>query len=119
MRTLEEKRRIVEETFHSSESVAVIARRHEVNANLVFSWRRQYQKGLLEPAASSAALVPIKIRAATGERAPRRRGIAASSAREVGGEYVEIELDADKRLRVHGKLALQLLDRLLAELCTR
>jgi len=64
MRTLEEKRRIVEETFHSGESVAAIARRHEVNANLVFSWRRLYQKGLLEPAASSAALVPVKIEAA-------------------------------------------------------
>jgi transposase len=47
-RTIEEKRRIVEETFAPGTSVAVVARRHEVNANLVFGWRRLYQQGLLE-----------------------------------------------------------------------
>jgi transposase len=118
MRTLEEKRRIVEETFHSGDSVAVIARRHEVNANLVFSWRRLYEKGLLEPAASSAALVPVKIRAAAaGKRVQRRRTVKANAAQL--SECVEIDLGAGKSMRVHGKLALQLLDRLLVELCTR
>jgi transposase len=119
MRTVEEKRRIVEETLHSGESVAVIARRHEVNANLVFGWRRLYQKGLLEAAAPSAALVPVKIRSMsrTGKRAPRR---AVSAAAEPwSGECVEIELGAGQRVRVCGKLALQLLDRLIAQLCPR
>jgi transposase len=118
MRTLEEKRRIVEETLRSGESVAVIARRHEVNANLVFSWRRLYQKGLLESAALSAALVPVKIRGTAGKRAQRPRTVKANAA-QVSGEYVEIELGAGKSLRVHGQLALQFLDRLLAELSTR
>ena len=47
-RTIEEKRRIVEETLVPGTSVAVIARKHEVNANLVFGWRRLYQQGPLE-----------------------------------------------------------------------
>ena len=33
------KRLIVAESYHSG--VSVVARRHDVNANLVFSWRRQ------------------------------------------------------------------------------
>jgi transposase len=36
-RTLEEKRRIVEETLAQGASVARVARAHGVNANLVFS----------------------------------------------------------------------------------
>ncbi len=39
-RALEEKRRIVEETLVEGASVALIARAHGVNANLVFNWRR-------------------------------------------------------------------------------
>ena len=44
---LEQKRRIVEETLAEGASVARIALAHGVNANLVFNWRRLYQKGLL------------------------------------------------------------------------
>ncbi len=44
---LEEKRGIVEETLVEGESVARIALEHGLNANLVFTWRRLYQKGLL------------------------------------------------------------------------
>ncbi len=54
-RTASEKRQIVEETLVRGASVAVVARRHEVNANLVFGWRKLYHKGLLgaEPNAPS------------------------------------------------------------------
>jgi transposase len=37
----EEKRRIVEETLLPGASVATVAQRHAINANLLFSWRRQ------------------------------------------------------------------------------
>jgi transposase len=109
MRTREEKRRIVEESLRGGESVAIIARRHEVNANLVFSWRRLYRKGLLEPA--GAALVPVKIRSKTATR--------RSLAVEVEEDCVEIDLGAGKCLRIRGKLAIATLDRLLADLCSR
>ena len=38
-RSVEEKRRIVEETLEAGASVARVARRHAVNANQVFYWR--------------------------------------------------------------------------------
>jgi transposase len=36
----DEKRRIVDETFRPGASVADVARRHGLNANLVFNWRK-------------------------------------------------------------------------------
>jgi transposase len=41
------KHRIVEETFAPGQSVSIVARRHDVNANLVFEWRKQYRQGIL------------------------------------------------------------------------
>ena len=38
MRTVAEKRRIVEETMVRGASVAAIARKYDVNANLLFGW---------------------------------------------------------------------------------
>jgi len=46
-RSREERRRIVEETLVSGVSVAVVARRHGINANQVFQWRTLYRAGLL------------------------------------------------------------------------
>jgi transposase len=48
-RSAELKRRIVKETLEPGASVARVARAHGVNANQVFAWRRQYQRGLLKP----------------------------------------------------------------------
>ena len=39
-----EKRRIVAESYRPGVSVAWVARRNDVNANLVFTWRRQYHE---------------------------------------------------------------------------
>jgi transposase-like protein len=41
-RSIAEKRRIVEETLMAAASDARVARRHGVNANQVFGWRRLY-----------------------------------------------------------------------------
>ena len=37
----EEKQRIVSETLMPGASVSVVARRHDLNANLLFTWRRE------------------------------------------------------------------------------
>ena len=39
--TRDEKRRIVEESLLEGASIAEVARRHELNANLLFTWRRK------------------------------------------------------------------------------
>jgi transposase len=63
--TAEEKRRIVELTMSSSQSVASLAREHGVNANQVFYWRKLYQAGQLggESAADapSLRLLPVSV----------------------------------------------------------
>ncbi len=38
--TRDEKRRIVEESLEQGASIAEVGRRHELNANLLFTWRR-------------------------------------------------------------------------------
>jgi transposase len=53
----EEKRRIVEEAVVPGASVAEIARRHGVNANLVFTWRRASQANASAGADLSASAV--------------------------------------------------------------
>ncbi|WP_408337960.1 transposase [Paraburkholderia sp. RL17-337-BIB-A] len=54
-----EKRGIVEETLSCGRSVAEIARAHEVNANPVFDWRRQYHVGRLGSAVHDCTLLPV------------------------------------------------------------
>lgn len=59
-RTVEEKRRIVEEAMAPGASVSKVARLHGVNANQVFGWRRQYRAGELVVAATSVPqLLPV------------------------------------------------------------
>ena len=52
-----EKRRIVLESFEAGASVSVVARRHDVNANQVFAWRKLYRDGLL----GGGGLVPVAV----------------------------------------------------------
>jgi len=59
-RSIAEKRRIVEATLVAGASVASVAREHGVNANMVFSWRRLYHRGLLGNT-PAAALVPVTV----------------------------------------------------------
>lgn len=69
-RSLEEKVRMVRETLEPGASVSVVARRHDVNANLLFNWRRRYREGLLGNAAEGAAkLLPMVMRPAVGKAA--------------------------------------------------
>jgi transposase len=39
--SIDRKRQIIAESFEPGASVADVARRHGVNANLLFTWRRQ------------------------------------------------------------------------------
>ena len=46
--SLEERQRIVDEALASGASVAAVARRHGLNANLVFKWLRRAREGWLD-----------------------------------------------------------------------
>jgi transposase len=59
-RTIKERREIVEETLLPGASVSRVARRHDVNANQVFYWRKLYREGRLG-ASVATQLLPIKV----------------------------------------------------------
>ena len=61
------KRQMVAETQAPGVSVSIVARRHDVNSNQLFRWRRQL---LPKAVVESGAMVPVEI-AADGDR-PRR-----------------------------------------------
>jgi transposase len=61
-RTIKERRDIVEETLVPGASVARVARRHDVNANQVFYWRKLYREGRLGLGLATP-LLPVKIEA--------------------------------------------------------
>jgi transposase len=94
-RSVEEKRRIVEETLEAGASVARVAQRHAINANQVFSWRKQYREGRLGKNQSSK-LLPVTLSDPKSGRASR-----ASSPFAVG--TMEIKL-AKGTLRVAGNV---------------
>src|SRR6266436_6152135 len=97
-RSLEEKRRIVEETLESGASVARVARRHAVNANQVFYWRKKYREGRLGKNQSSK-LLPVTLSDISRSKSDRAGG--ASSPFAVGS--MEIKL-AKGTLRVAGNV---------------
>jgi transposase len=62
-RSVEEKRRIVEETLKAGVSVSSVGRAHGINANQVFHWRKLYQQGLLDSACGRdrVRLLPVVV----------------------------------------------------------
>ena len=57
-RSVDEKLAIVRETFEPGASVSGVARRHQVNANQVFAWRKLYQDGSLSAVSAGEQVVP-------------------------------------------------------------
>jgi transposase len=45
-----------------------VARRYDLNANLLFNWRRRYQAGALSGESEETALLPIRVATAVDER---------------------------------------------------
>ena len=56
-----EKRRIVGETLVPGASVSIVARRHDINANLLFTWRRQLAPARVPAASGAVTFVPAAI----------------------------------------------------------
>ena len=104
--TIEEKRRIVEETHVRGVSVATVARRHEVNANQVFAWRQLYRRGLLEVtgAHSAPSMLPVTVTTPTvlpRERRGKHVGVKDTDRQPRAG-CIEIDLANGRCIRLHG-----------------
>src|SRR5437660_8930387 len=67
------KRQMVAETLAPGASVSVVARRHDVNSNQLFRWRRQL---LPKAVVESGAMVPVEIDRRRQERQQRSKPIA-------------------------------------------
>jgi transposase len=92
-RSIKERREIVEETLLAGASVSRVARRHDVNANQVFYWRKLYREGRLGGSTQLLAVAVTKDRSASGSE--------EASAPSSG--TIEIQL-AKGSLRVFGSI---------------
>jgi transposase len=112
LRTAEEKLQIVRETLVAGASVAEIARRHGVNANLLFSWRRQHEQGVLTERTRpprAARMLPVRLAAPSTLPSPTA---AAPPA-------IEIELPCGARVRLIGDVTAERLTAVLRALARR
>ena len=94
----DEKRRMIAETLEPGASVSRVAQRHGVNANLLFTWRRQEGKRAPSGGKEAIRLVPVTVTAA---EAPPPVPIATPGSigrMEIvlaGGERIIVGADVD------------------------
>ncbi|AGW92085.1 hypothetical protein N234_36495 [Ralstonia pickettii DTP0602] len=116
------KRRLVEQSFEPGASVALVARSNDINANLLFKWRRHYLDGAYGLPTSAEgvatkqettvpALLPVSIVAEAAAHTPA----APLSAAQPSENVCEIEFDR-ARLRIRGEMAPDMLRLLIREL---
>lgn len=122
--SIEEKLRIVEETRAKGASVAMVARRHHVNANQVFAWRRQHRRGLLNSpgAKDDAKLLPVKVSTPTvmpTERAAPTAPSQRPSEPQQASRLIEIKLSNGHSIVLHGRVDAEALSRVIDLLVQR
>jgi transposase len=88
------KRQMVAETQTPGASVSIVARRHDVNSNQLFRWRRQ----LLPKAAVGGAMVPVET--APDDGRPRRTDRDG---------VIEIAFGCGARVRLRGEVSAEML----------
>jgi len=111
---------MVAETNEPGASVSLVARRHDVNANLLFIWRRQFREGGLvagPPAllAADQTFIPITVAGLSTCNAQAGDLVANQKKGEQPG-LIEIDLPTGVRLRVDPAVDGQALRRVLMAL---
>ncbi|SRR5579885_1790345 len=89
--SLEEKRRIVAESRAPGASASLVARRHDVNTNMLFTWRRQLaedEAGARQPVSFVPATITADPPACSGG-GERIEIVLASGARVIVGTGVD------------------------------
>jgi transposase len=137
--TAEQKRQIVEETRAPGASVSVVARRYDINANLLFKWKRHDETGrLVVPPPELPEFVPIGVVSEAGDGRPallaKMPGIETSPPGDAParpGEFrrplglearsgvIEVDLPDGARVRVDAFVDARALARVLSALKRR
>jgi len=119
--TLEEKRRIVEETRVKGASVSSVARRYEVNPNQVFAWRQMYRRGLLNPDAAPETTQMLPVRVGTPTVLPNKPVVPVGKAArlERASKLIEIKLANGHSVVLRGRVDTKTLSRVLDLLVRR
>lgn len=108
-----EKMRMVEESLEPCASVSLVARRHGVNPNQLFTWRRLAADGAFTAAAAGEAVVPASAWRALQEqirelhRLLGKKTLEAGDRRSARGQILREALqhaDPKKRLLLRGPL---------------
>ena len=85
----EEKRRFVAELEEPGASASMVAQRHGLNANLLFTWRRQFRRGSSATPSDGVTLVPVSVTPEPAESCGRMEIVLA------GGERILVGADVD------------------------
>jgi transposase len=93
----EEKRRIVAESFTPGASVSKVAQRYGLNANLLFTWRRQEGRSAAVGAAEPLQLLPVTVADAEtpAVRAAASEPVGRMEIVLIGGERIVVGADVD------------------------
>jgi transposase len=94
-RSKQERRQVVDETLQPGASVAVIARRHGVNANQVFHWRKLFREGRLDVKPAAGQLVPVRVAEVVSTELAPAKLYAGVIVVEVGRARIRIEGSVD------------------------
>jgi len=109
--SLEFKQQLIKETLEAGSSVSIVARRHDINANVVFEWRRLYREGGLTlpdtgtAPAPPAELLPINVIDLPASRPVQPVPIEPpeTTASAAPAPVCEIEVEIGKRrVRIRG-----------------
>jgi transposase len=98
------KRRMVAETLEPGASVSIVARRHDVNANQLFKWRRELLPKTVPAVVEGSTMVPVEIVAEPPRHRRRvdRKGI------------IEIEFGSGARVSLRGEVVPAVLRQVIA-----
>lgn len=110
----EERRRIVAESYEPGASVSVVARRHDLNTNLLFTWRRRYGSGGKD-SEGSTTFVPAVI---TNDAPPQAAAPMKAAPESIAGR-MEIELPGGCRLIAGNDVDTAVLGRVIRALLHR
>ena len=93
IRSMAEKRQIVEETYRQGASVRSVARAHDIPANQVFHWRKLYREGRLGNAAQATAsdLIAVRVLEVEEESTAKQAAKQRASIPSLGVIQIESE----------------------------